>query len=40
MANGLIVRQIGVYGIAQGLRISIGPADAMRAVAEVLKDFQ
>jgi len=40
MDKGLIVRQIGVYGIPQGLRISIGTESAMRAVAEVLKDFQ
>jgi histidinol-phosphate aminotransferase len=40
MAKGLIVRQIGVYGIPQGLRISIGTESAMRAVAAVLKDFQ
>lgn len=36
---GLIVREIGVYGIDNGLRISIGPEDAMRRVAEVLKRF-
>jgi histidinol-phosphate aminotransferase len=39
MDKGLIVRQIGVYGIPQGLRISIGTEAAMRAVADVLKDF-
>lgn len=39
MARGLIVRQLGVYGIPQGLRISIGTESAMRAVADVLKDF-
>ncbi|GLQ54211.1 histidinol-phosphate transaminase [Devosia nitrariae] len=39
--RGLIVREIGnSYGIPQGLRISIGTESAMRAVAEVLKDFQ
>ena len=37
--KGLIVREIGVYGIPNGLRISIGPEAAMRAVVEVLKDF-
>ena len=36
---GLIVREIGVYGIPNGLRISIGPEAAMRRVAEVLKNF-
>jgi histidinol-phosphate aminotransferase len=38
-AEGLIVREIGVYGIENGLRISIGPEDAMRRVVEVLKAF-
>lgn len=37
--RGLIVREIGVYGIDNGLRISIGPADAMRQLVEVLKEF-
>ena len=37
--EGLIVREIGVYGIENGLRISIGPEDAMRRLVEVLKDF-
>jgi histidinol-phosphate aminotransferase len=37
-AKGLIVRQIGTsYGIADGLRISIGTEAAMRGVVEVLK---
>jgi histidinol-phosphate aminotransferase len=39
LAEGLIVREIGVYGIANGLRISIGPEDAMRRVAKVLTAF-
>jgi len=39
MAAGLVVRQIGVYGIPQGLRISIGSEEAMRRVADVLKPF-
>jgi histidinol-phosphate aminotransferase len=38
-AEGLIVREIGVYGIENGLRISIGPEAAMRRVVEVLKEF-
>jgi histidinol-phosphate aminotransferase len=38
-AEGLIVREIGVYGIPNGLRISIGPEAAMRRVADVLKNF-
>jgi histidinol-phosphate aminotransferase len=39
LAKGLIVREVGVYGIPNGLRISIGPEAAMRAVAETLQDF-
>ena len=38
-AEGLIVREIGVYGIDNGLRISIGPEPAMRRLVEVLKPF-
>jgi histidinol-phosphate aminotransferase len=38
-AQGLVVRQIGVYGIPQGLRISIGTEQAMRRVADILKPF-
>lgn len=38
--QGLIVREVGAsYGIPNGLRISIGPEDAMRRVVEVLKEF-
>lgn len=37
--KGLIVREIGVYGIDNGLRISIGPEAALRQLVEVLKDF-
>jgi len=38
--RGLVVREIGnSYGIPQGLRISIGTEAAMRAVADVLKNF-
>lgn len=36
---GLIVREIGVYGIENGLRISIGPEPAMRRLVEILKAF-
>lgn len=39
LERGLVVREMGGYGIANGLRISIGSADAMRAVADCLKDF-
>jgi histidinol-phosphate aminotransferase len=38
-AKGLIVRQMGGYGIPNGLRISIGKEEHMRAVVEVLKQF-
>ena len=38
-AEGLIVREIGVYGIDTGLRISIGPEAAMRRLVEILKAF-
>jgi histidinol-phosphate aminotransferase len=39
-AAGYIVREIGAsYGIPQGLRISIGSEEAMRAVADVLKSM-
>jgi histidinol-phosphate aminotransferase len=37
--EGLIVREIGVYGIDNGLRISIGPEAAMRRLVEILKAF-
>jgi len=37
--EGLIVREIGVYGIDNGLRISIGPEAAMRRLVEVLRAF-
>lgn len=37
--EGLIVREIGVYGIDNGLRISIGPEAAMRRLVEVLRGF-
>ncbi|AKR57414.1 histidinol-phosphate aminotransferase [Devosia sp. H5989] len=38
--QGLIVREVGEsYGIPNGLRISIGPEDAMRRVVDILKEF-
>jgi histidinol-phosphate aminotransferase len=37
--EGLIVREIGVYGIENGLRISIGPEPAMRRLVEILRAF-
>jgi len=37
--EGLIVREIGVYGIENGLRISIGPEAAMRRLVDILKQF-
>lgn len=36
---GLIVREMGGYGINNGLRISIGSEASMRAVAKCLKEF-
>jgi histidinol-phosphate aminotransferase len=38
-AQGLIVREIGVYGIDNGLRISIGSEVAMRRLVDILKAF-
>ncbi len=37
--RGLLVREMHSYGIANGLRISIGLEEDMRGVAEVLKQF-
>ncbi|RDE08814.1 pyridoxal phosphate-dependent aminotransferase [Pelagibacterium lacus] len=37
--RGIVVREMGGYGIADGLRISIGSEDAMLAAAAALKDF-
>ncbi|WP_127144165.1 pyridoxal phosphate-dependent aminotransferase [Pelagibacterium montanilacus] len=39
LEEGLVVREMGGYGIPEGLRISIGSESAMRAVAACLKDF-
>jgi histidinol-phosphate aminotransferase len=39
LERGLVVREMGAYGIGNGLRISIGSAEAMQAVADCLKDF-
>jgi histidinol-phosphate aminotransferase len=39
LERGLIVREIGGYGIHNGLRISIGREAHMRGVAEVLTQF-
>ena len=38
-AQGYLVREMHGYGIPQGLRISIGLEDHMRAVVEILKAF-
>jgi histidinol-phosphate aminotransferase len=38
-ARGIIVRQIGKYGLPRHLRITIGRADETRAVAEALAAF-
>ena len=37
--KGLLVREMHSYGIANGLRITIGLEAPMRAVVEVLKEF-
>jgi histidinol-phosphate aminotransferase len=37
--KGLLVREMHGYGIPEGLRISIGLEEHMRAVVDVLKDF-
>jgi histidinol-phosphate aminotransferase len=37
--QGLLVREMHSYGISNGLRISIGREEHMRAVADVLKPF-
>lgn len=39
LAKGLVTRQVAAYGLPNALRISIGSAEAMRAVADVLRDF-
>ena len=36
LANGLVVREMTSYGLENGLRISIGGENAMRALAGVL----
>ena len=38
-SKGLLVREMHGYGIPEGLRISIGLGEDMRAVVDVLKDF-
>jgi histidinol-phosphate aminotransferase len=39
MDRGLIVREVGAYGLPQALRISIGLPEDNRAVVAALKDF-
>ncbi|MCD7061288.1 histidinol-phosphate transaminase [Pelagibacterium xiamenense] len=39
LEEGLVVREMGGYGIGNGLRISIGSANAMEAVADCLARF-
>ena len=38
-ARGLILRGVGAYGLPDALRLTIGPADANRAVVEALAEF-
>jgi histidinol-phosphate aminotransferase len=37
--RGLILRGVGAYGLPDALRLTIGPADANRAVVEALAEF-
>ncbi len=39
LRHGLVTRQLTGYGLGHALRISIGDAASMRAVADVLKEF-
>lgn len=38
-ARGIIVRKMGAYGLPASLRVTVGPADEVRAVAEALAGF-
>ncbi len=38
--NGVIVRKMGGYGLAESLRITIGTEEEMRLLAELLGDYQ
>ena len=38
-AKGIIVRQVGGYGLPNGLRITIGTEDQNRAVIDALSEF-
>jgi histidinol-phosphate aminotransferase len=38
-ARGLILRGVAAYGLPDALRLTIGPADANRAVVDALADF-
>lgn len=40
LAEGLVVREMGGYGLPNALRISIGEEEGMQAVARVLSDFK
>ena len=37
--RGIIVRKMGGYGLPSTLRVTVGPADETRAVAEALAEF-
>ncbi len=39
LAQGVVVREMGAYGLPDALRISIGTASAMEKVAQILKDL-
>jgi len=38
-ARGLVLRQVGVYGLPNALRLSVGSEEANRLVVAALKDF-
>jgi histidinol-phosphate aminotransferase len=38
-ARGIVVRAVGAYGLPDSLRMTIGSAEANRAVVEALRDF-
>jgi histidinol-phosphate aminotransferase len=39
LADGLIVRQVGSYGLPEALRITVGDESACRRVAHVIARF-
>ncbi len=39
MQRGLVLRQVGSYGLPDCLRLTVGSEEANRLVVDVLKDF-